>query len=207
VSTIASAARVTPAEAAPPGRAYRFSVAQYQRMAEIGILTENDRVELLEGWIVEKMVHNPPHDVSVWKVQTVLLRRLPPEWVVRTQSAITLSDSAPEPDVAVARGPGERYSRAHPQPRDLALVVEVADSTLSEDREHKARIYARARLAVYWIVNIPEGQVEVYTLPRAGKAPAYRQRQDFGRAGAVPLVIEGHDLGSVPVADLLPPPE
>src|SRR5262249_35375798 len=106
---------------------YRFSVKQYHRMVETGILTENHRAELLEGWVVAKMPQNPPHGAAVWLVQTALLPRLPAGWVLRIQSPITTKDSEPEPDAAVVRGPGDRYFDAHPQPRDVSLVVEVAD--------------------------------------------------------------------------------
>jgi Uma2 family endonuclease len=174
-------------------------------MIETGVLREDDRVELLEGWVLSKMTHNPPHDSTVWLVQTALLPRLPSGWILRTQSAVTLSDSEPEPDVVVAEGPGTRYASAHPKPRDLALVVEVADTSLAEDRQLKGRAYARARIPIYWIVNILERQVEVYTGPRAGKAPAYRQRQDYGQEDEVPQKIGGQDIGPVPVRELLLP--
>jgi Uma2 family endonuclease len=173
-------------------------------MITAGVLGENDRVELLEGWIVPKMTHNPRHDGTVFLVQTQLLARLPAGWVLRVQSAITTQDSEPEPDLAVASGPGRRYVRFHPRPKDLALVVEVADATLVEDREVKGRLYARARIPYYWLVNLVASVIEVYTEPRAGKAPAYRQRQDYGKADALPLVLKGSLLGTIPVRDLLP---
>ncbi len=181
----------------------QISVAEYARMIETGILTKNDRVELLEGRIVPKTACSPPHAVAISLVQAEL-RRLPQDWVFRIRSSITTADSQPEPDVAVVRGPGQRYCRAHPGPRDIALLVEVADVPLVQEREDRARIYARARVPVYWIVNLPSAQVEVYTQPRGGKAPAYRQRQDYGIAGAVPLVIEETQVAEIAVRDILP---
>ena len=194
------------AVAAPPSvrPLHRLTVDQYHRMIAAGVLREDDRVELLEGLLVDKMTHNPPHDATVWLVQTVLLPLLPPEWILRIQSAITLGDSEPEPDLAVARGPGTRYVRSHPRPRDLALVVEVADTTLEEDRGTKARVYARARVPQYWIVNIPEAKVEVYTEPRAGRAPGYRQRQDHGVGDMLSLALLDRQVAQVPVRGLLP---
>src|SRR5436309_2218555 len=97
--------------------AHRFTVDQYHRMIEAGVLDENDRVELLEGWIVPKMVHNPPHDCAVSLVQTSFAGFLPKSWIMRIQSAITIDDSEPEPDVVVAKGPARRYLTAHPHPR------------------------------------------------------------------------------------------
>jgi Putative restriction endonuclease len=193
-----------PADLAPPLPVHRFTVDQYHRMIGAGVLTGDDRVELLEGWIVTKMPHNPRHDGVVSIVHRKLRAVLPAEWIVRIQSAITLADSEPEPDLAIARGPEERYLAAHPGSNDLALVIEVSDSTLESDRVNKARLYARARIAMYWIINLPEGKVEVRTRPRAGKAPAYHQRRDYAAGETVPLVIAGTVIGSIAVRDLLP---
>ncbi|HWG42575.1 MAG TPA: Uma2 family endonuclease [Gemmataceae bacterium] len=183
---------------------YRFTVEQYHRMIEQGILTEHDRVELLEGWIAPKMTHNPPHDCSVLLGQTELLSRLSADWIVRVQSAITTRDSEPEPDLVMARGPARRYARAHPKQDDIALLIEVADSTLEDDRLEKARLYARARIAMYWIINLIDLQVEVYTVPKTGRSPAYRQRRDYSIKDSIPLLIEGQNFGLISVRDLLP---
>src|SRR5690242_8549294 len=113
-----------------PPPLYRFTVKQYQRMIETGVLTENDRVELLEGWIVDKMPHNPPHDGTINRINRRLLPLLPEGWLLRVQSAITLTRSEPEPDLAIVRGPEEIYFKRHPMPRDIALLIEVADTTL-----------------------------------------------------------------------------
>jgi hypothetical protein len=172
-------------------------------MIETGILTENDRVELLEGWIVPKMPHNPPRDGTVWLVQTALLAKLPPEWILRIQSAITTPDSEPEPDLAVARGPGLRYFTVHPQPRDIALVVEVSDTTLLQDRDEKGRLYARVHLPIYWIVNLPDSRVEVYTQPKAGKKPSYRKCKNYSGSQEVPIVLDGVKIGEIPAWELL----
>jgi Uma2 family endonuclease len=203
---MASVALAPPPQAPPVAPAlYRFTVEQYHRMGELGVLTENDRVELLEGWVVRKVTHNPPHAVALWQVQTALLARLAADWALRIQSPITLSDSEPEPDAVLARGPGSRYGAGHPVPRDIGLLVEVADASLDEDRGIKRRVYARARIAEYWIVNIPESQVEVYTQPRAGRSPAYRQQRVYRGDEAVPLVIDGQEIARLPARDLLPP--
>jgi hypothetical protein len=193
-----------PALPVPAGPLYRFSVEQYHRMIEAGILTENDRAELLEGVVTYKMTHNPPHDATISLVQTELLKRLPDEWVLRIQSAITLADSEPEPDLAVARGPARRYLRAHPGPRDLPLLIEVAETTLLQDRETKGRVYARARIPVYWVANLVDGCLEVYTEPRAGRSPAYRKRRHYAVGQSVPVVLHGRDIGHIPVRDVLP---
>lgn len=188
----------------PPMPVYRFTVEQYHNMIERGIFTENDRVELLEGWITPKMTHNPPHDCCVLLAQTELLDRLPTDCVLRVQSAITTRDSEPEPDLAIARGPARRYARAHPKPADISLLIEVADATLEADRNEKGRLYARARIVAYWIINLIDEQIEVYTEPRGGRSPAYRQRNDYGIRDSIPLILNGKDLGRIRVRELIP---
>jgi Uma2 family endonuclease len=118
--------------------------------------------------------------------------------------AIQTADSQPEPDLAIVKGPAGRYEARHPKPSEIALLIEVADTTLLDDRNLKGRLYARARLPVYWIINLVERKVEVYTQPRGGKAPAYRERRDYGREESVPLILVGHPMGLIPVRDLLP---
>ncbi len=191
-----------------PGQAsYRFTVEQYRRMAETGILTEEDRVELLEGWIIPKMTHLPPHDASISLTQTELYPRLPPDWILRIQSAINTDDSEPEPDIAVVRGPARRYARAHPKQKDIGMLVEVAESSLAEDRVRKGRLYARARIPIYWIINLIEGIIEVYTNPRGGKEPRYTERRDYLPEDKIPLVLNGKEVARLAVRDLLVLPD
>jgi Uma2 family endonuclease len=205
VTTRRKARKGLPAMPPPPDLPlYRFSVEQYHQMIRAGVLREGERAELLEGWIVPKMTQNPPHPVAIQLLEQGLASRLPAGWIRRTQAPITTRDSEPEPDVSVVRGPARRYLDHHPRPDEIALVVEVADSSLAEDRAVKGRLYARARLPVYWIVNLVDSQIEVYTDPRGGRSPAYRRRQDYAPGDAVPLLIGGEDCGAIPVRDLLP---
>ena len=95
----------------------------------------------------------------------------------------------------------------HPQPRDIGLLIEVADTTLADDRTTKKRVYARARVGVYWIVNLVDFAIEVYAQPRAGRRPTYRQERSYRAPEAVPLVLGDHDLGAIPVSELLPEQE
>jgi Uma2 family endonuclease len=173
-------------------------------MTELGLLTAADRVELLEGIIVDKMTQHPPHSVAVDLVREHLGPLLPPDYRIRDQKPVRLAGSEPEPDLAVVLGPVKRYARRHPGPQDIVLVIEVADTSLADDRERKGRIYARARLPVYWIVNLQDGIVEVYTNPKAGKAPGYTARRDHGREESVPVIVAGKKLGAIPVSELLP---
>src|SRR3954447_11323324 len=105
---------------------HRFSVAEYHQMIDAGILTTNHKVELLDGWIVDKMTQNPPHVTVVTRLTRWLASILPEdEWTLRVQGPITLSTSEPEPDVVLARGPDSSYEKRHPGPKDVALLIEV----------------------------------------------------------------------------------
>lgn len=181
----------------------RFTVDEYHKMAEIGVLTENDRVELIRGWVVAKMTLNPPHNYAV----TALMQQfaaLGVRGVVRIQQPLTTADSEPEPDVVLATGTNADYKTRNPAPPDAAVVIEVADSSLSQDQTTKLELYAGAKVAVYWIVNLVDRRVEVYTQPRGGKSPAYKTRTDYGPDAAVPVVIAGKRVGTIAVKELLP---
>jgi hypothetical protein len=188
--------------AVPP--LYRLTVDKYQRMVQVGILDENDRVELIEGLLIAKRKKSPRDATTLCLLGTALAKMLPEDKVMRNQSAVTLSDSVPEPDLAIAEGPARRYIAVRPGPGDLHLVVEVAESSLQIDRADKLRIYARARIPVYWIANLVDNQVEVYTQPRAGRTPTYLQRQDYGPDEDVPVLIEGREVARLSVRDFLP---
>lgn len=183
----------------------RFTVDEYHRMIDAGILDEDDNVELLEGHVVLKMPRNPSHDGTIQIVAKQFSRSLPSGWEVRVRSAITLPDSEPEPDVTLASGDERTYLINHPRPADLGFVVEVANTTLAGDRADKGRMYARANIPTYWIVNLIDRQIEVYTQPSGPTAtPAYAQRQDYGPGATVPLSLGGVVVATVPVVDLLP---
>jgi Uma2 family endonuclease len=180
-------------------------VDEYHRLIREGIIQNIERTELLDGWIVSRMTRNPPHDVSLDKSQDAIRPCLPTGWRLRVQSAITLSGSEPEPDLAVVAGPADRYLASHPKPADIAALIEISDSSLQEDREVKGPIYARERIPVYWIINLVESRVEVYTDPTGpGAEPDYRTHRVFGIGEQVPLVIAGVEVGMIPVKDLLP---
>ena len=183
----------------------RFTVEEYHRLLEEGILTEDDRVELLEGWIVEKMTRNPPHDVAVALALKTVGKKLTKKWHCRGQSAITSDTGEPEPDVAVVRGRERDYLENHPRPRDVGLLIEVADKTLSTVRDIKGPSYARVNSPCYWIVNLAEEIVEVYSDPTGpDPEPCYRKRENFRPGDKVPLTLDGKVIGRIAVNDLLP---
>lgn len=180
-----------------------FTVEEYHRLGELGVLTEDDRVELLEGVITPKMVHNPPHDATITIVEEVLRAALPSGWFIRLQCSLTTPDSEPEPDLAIVRGHARDFARRHPFAADVSLVVEVADSSLTRDRR-KARIYALAGVPVYWIVNLGDEQIEAFWQPSGDASnPVYLQNAVYRRGDRVLMSIPGSTQSHSSVDELL----
>jgi Uma2 family endonuclease len=121
------------------------------------------------------------------------------------QDPIATIDGRPEPDVAVIRGERRDYLERRPAAADIGLVVEVADTSLEQDRGLKKRVYAEARIVIYWIVNLIDRQIEVYTDPTGpADEPDYRQRRDYGPADEIPIMLDANEAGRLPVRELLP---
>ncbi|MCK6576681.1 MAG: Uma2 family endonuclease [Anaerolineae bacterium] len=183
----------------------RISVSEYESMIQTDVLREDDNVELLEGWIVEKMMKNPEHSDTTQFLRDWLPSIIPSGYIVRDQEPIVTSDSQPEPDSVVLRGTRRDFSRRKPTPSEVVLVIEVADSSPRDDRNWKARIYARAGIPEYWIINLPERRVEVFQTPHTeGFSPGYQVSVVYGIEDAVPVVLEGREVGRLPVRELLP---
>ena len=194
-----------PPAGVPSEPIYRLSVDQYHAMVRAGILTSEDKVELLEGWLYPKMTRHPPHSTGTRLTRKALEGVLCEGWFVDSQEAITTEDSEPEPDTAVIRGTIRDYVDRHPGPGDVGMIVEVADSSVARDRGVKRRVYSRARIPIYWIVNIPEQHVEVYSEPAgSGDDTHYAQRKDYGINDDVPVILDGKEIGRIAVRDLLP---
>jgi Uma2 family endonuclease len=181
-----------------------LSVETYHAMIGAGIFTENDRVELIEGWLIEHMPKYPPHTAANEILYTLLLRVLPPGWVVRSQQPITLQDSEPEPDICIAKGTHQEYFFRHPSPPEIVLVIEVSDSTLMFDKGRKKRMYARAGIALYGVLNLIDRQFELYSNPDNGD---YQTVVVYPADQAFPVVIDEQMRGHIAVKDLLPPLE
>jgi Uma2 family endonuclease len=163
-----------------------FTVERYFRLVDDGVLQEDDRVELLEGVVVAMAPQNTPHASGVARVTRALIQALGDRAVVRTQTSFIAGPySVPEPDVAVVPGRYEDYDHAHP--RSALLVVEVADSSLKQDRLTKAMIYAAAAVPEYWIVNVRGQQIEVHRDPESA-ARRYRNVTIVRRRERVQLV-------------------
>jgi Uma2 family endonuclease len=194
-----------PAEFVPASDIWRITVERYHQMVESGTITKNDRVELLDGILVPKMTISPAHAIGVDLVVDAIKAILPAGWCARSEKPFSLDDSEPEPDCMVARGSLRDYAARHPGATDVPLVIEVADSSLRRDREWKKHLYARNGIAVYWIVNLDDRVVEVFTDP-SGPAPApdYAAATTYGPADSVPVVLAGKVIGTVAVAAILP---
>jgi Uma2 family endonuclease len=191
----------------PPLPLYRLRVEQYHAMARAGILPSGAPVELLEGLLVAKMTKHTPHVFANQALRDLLPGLLPPGWFVQNQDPFTTTESEPEPDAVVCRGDRRRVlsTGRHPGPADTALVIEVSDSSLAVDRTVRHRLYARVAIPVYWIVNLVDRQIEVYTDPTGPgmDPPAYRQRQDYAADAEVPVVLDGREVGRLAVRDVL----
>ena len=149
----------------------------YHAMIAAGILDEEDNVELLNGELVFKARKTPLHAGTVTRLNHVLHLLLHSRSIVSVASAITLEPlSEPEPDVAILKLRDDYYFDAHPKPKDTFLLIEVSDTTLEKDRTVKAPLYAEAGIPFYWIVNLPEMQLEVYSQPDKGQ---YKLRQIY----------------------------
>ena len=145
-----------------------FSVEEYHRMAEAGILGEDERVELIEGEIVQMAPIGPRHAGSVINVNRLLITRLGDRAVVSPQNPIIIRPrSEPQPDLVLLRPRAVSYSQELPASQDVLLVVEVADTTVRFDRIVKARLYARAGIPEFWLCLARDGAVEVYRGPSA----------------------------------------
>lgn len=186
---------------------YRFSVDQYHQMIAAGVLTRDDRVQLLEGEIVCTTPIEPSHRYTVVVVGESLRKLLPPEWELLIQQPISLATSEPEPDLSVVRREAALALDRHPVAAGTALIVEVADSSLPLDRNRKQAIYAAAGIPEYWIVNLAERCIEVYREPStagAGGRATYSVRLEYRDADSMPVCIVGQEFGKIAVAEIVP---
>lgn len=145
---------------------HRFTVGQYDRMIDTGILKESDRVELIRGEIVAKMPIGDAHIAVVHRLTRLLVRALGDTATVSIQNPVRLADSEPEPDAAVLRPQADDYASGKAGPADIFLVIEVAETSLEDDREIKGPLYAENGIAEYWIVNLVDLCLEIHRDPR-----------------------------------------
>jgi len=143
-----------------------FTVFEYERMGETGILAPDARVELIEGEIIETSPIGSQHAACVDLISDVFHEQLRGQAIVRTQSPIVLDDfSEPEPDVSVLKFRENYYRNAHPRPHDVLLVIEVSETTIQFDRHVKTQLYARAAIPEVLLVSLPDKHAEYYSRP------------------------------------------
>ena len=189
---------------APALKLYRLTVPQFEAMIGADVFGD-DRVELLGGVLV-MMTRYQPHDSASEELGDALERFLDPrDWYVREEKPVRFGRSwRPEPDVAVVRGPRMGYKDT-PRAADIALLIEVADTTYAKDRGVKWRRYAAAGIPAYWIADLTKRRVEVFTGPTgAGKSALYQNAVEYGEDAEVPVIIDGREFGRIAVRSLFP---
>ena len=179
---------------------FRMSIDQYEKLVDSGVFTKRDKLQLVNGILVAKVTQNPPHSVADLLCRKALARVIPKGWHLRPDKPVRLPpDGEPEPDQCVVRGEERDYLARHPGGGDIGLLVEVADSSLAADRA-MARTYGASGVPVYWIVNLCESQVEVYTEPTAD---GYRRVRVYKPGEDVPVVLDSVEVGRIAVSDIL----
>lgn len=184
---------------------WRLTVEQYHQMIATGILTADDRVELLDGLLMLQMPKKPSHRLVTKLLRTALEALTPDGWYTDSQEPITLADSEPEPDLMIVQGNPRDYSDRHPSGADLSLVVEIADATLQRDRTVKKQLYAQAQIPCYWLINLPERSLTIYTEPVTQAARSdYQNCEVLTETDVVSVVIAGQEWGTVQLSEVLP---
>jgi Uma2 family endonuclease len=178
-----------------------FTAREYERLGELGVIGEDERVELIEGRIVRMAAKNMLHAAATRRANRYFMRLLGGRAVVSVQDPILLNDlSEPEPDLVLAALPEEQYLKHHPMPQDIYLVLEIADSSLLYDRDVKGPTYARSGIIQFCLLNLQGREVEDYRDPRPD---GYRTKQTYAEGESFSLV--SFPKVSIKVGDLLPP--
>lgn len=167
----------------PQPRRLRFTVDEYYKMIELGMLKDYERAEIIEGELIQKMPIGERHSAVVEKLNEILRDELGKTVSLRNQQPIKFSDyNEPEPDLAVLQRREDFYSDAKPTSKDVLLLIEVSDATLKYDRGTKLALYAEAEIPEVWIVNLPNDIIEIHTKPSSG---VYQLTKIFKRGDAV----------------------
>jgi Uma2 family endonuclease len=202
MSTIAPSPPLASALApSPPLNLRRITVDEYERIIASGSLDEPKKIELIDGYLVTKMAKSAGHGFAAKEVVKALAPLLPSGWTWRKEEPVRIpAYDEPEPKITIARGTDADYRHRIPEGADIGLLVEISATTLLQDRR-QGGIYATGGIAVYWIVNLQDRQVEVHTNPGP---TGYALRRDFGPGQQVPVVIAGRQVGEIAVDDILP---
>jgi Uma2 family endonuclease len=178
---------------------HRFSRQDYDAMIAAGILDEDDRVELIEGEILTKMSIGPSHASTVRRLTAILYRSIADRCIVSVQDPVALDDfSEPEPDLALFKSREDLYSKAHPTPDEVYLIVEVADSSVRLDRLRKIPLYAAAAIPEVWLIDLVERCVVKYRKPMGGvysEITRYRAGEHVSIDALPGVQLDPRDLG------------
>lgn len=163
-------------------KAKNFTIEEYHRLTELGFFSEDDRVELISGQIMQMAAKNTHHSVCNTRLYRELLNLIQERATIRGQEPIIISNNnEPEPDLVIVRNQDDDYLEAHPRPNDILLLIEIADSSLNYDQEVKLILYAEAGICNYWIFNLVANYLESYSEPyrdQKGKF-GYRRKEIF----------------------------
>jgi len=178
----------------------RWSIDEFDTLFEMGFLSPTPKVELIDGFLIEKDPMNIPHRSSVVRITNRLPKFLPAGWWVMAQCPVVVDENKPLPDGAIVRGELNDFDHRDVAAADCGLIIEVADTSLRDDRRVKGTVYAKAGIPHYWIVNVAERRIETYSDPAES---TYRSRVDFIPGQLVPLVLDGVVVATVPVDELM----
>lgn len=163
-----------------------ISAREYDQMIAHGILTAEDKVELLNGVIIEKMPKGTKHEVLNDLFGEILREKLGTQALIRHQNPVRLGDlSEPEPDIVLAKPPRDKYLENHPAPKDILLIAEISDTSLARDRFSKGLAYAKASIRQYLVLNLADEAIEDYREPAAD---GYGSKQTFHKGETFSLV-------------------
>ena len=197
----------TPAEK-PAGDPYRLNASDYYQMIDSGIIPPGRRVYLWDGRLFEKMAKKQAHAIAHSKLARELFREDPSDrWYVSTENPVEVAgDKVPLPDLAIVRGDPDRYPTRPPAAADVELIAEIMDTSASKDLGANLLAYARAKIPVYWVVNIRSRRIEVYSDPVGGGEilEGYSKSEQFGPGQFVVLRLEGCEPIVIPVGKILP---
>jgi Uma2 family endonuclease len=181
-----------------------LTLEAYHSLVQSGKLSSGDPIEFLEGWLVPKLTKGPRHAAVKRQLLRMLAALVQPPYFLDAQEAMSAVDSEPEPDIYIVRGPEQRFRERHPGPGDIEVVIEIADTCLHRDRGVKKRIYARAGVPTYWIVNLVDDCLETFTQPSGPTdAPLFGVSASLRAGDFAPLSIGGAEVGRLSVAEIL----
>jgi Uma2 family endonuclease len=185
-----------------PSSLYRMTLEKYESLIASGFFSKRDDVHLINGYLVNRMPESPLHGAVCEAIRLAIEAILLATWHTRSEKGLRIPSqiSMPRPDLVIVRGAPRDYLARYPEPADTALVVEVSYTSLDEDRA-MADIYGAGGIPVYWIVNVVDGQVEVYSDPGPD---GYRTHEVLAPGHVLHVVADGVEIGEIAVADILP---